>query len=112
MDGMAWIPGATFLMGSDGHYPEEAPAHKATVGGFWIDAGPGKALCPPNPALPPRRADGSACRHLHLAPGLPLRRAGTTTSARRRAMISPAMHGAWRPVKRDRGVLPAVISTY
>jgi sulfatase modifying factor 1 len=32
MDGMAWIPGATFLMGSDGHYPEEAPAHKATVG--------------------------------------------------------------------------------
>ena len=40
MDGMAWIPGATFLMGSDRHYPEEAPAHKATVGGFWIDAGP------------------------------------------------------------------------
>jgi formylglycine-generating enzyme len=40
MDGMAWIPGATFLMGSDRHYPEEAPAHKVTVGGFWIDAGP------------------------------------------------------------------------
>jgi sulfatase modifying factor 1 len=40
MDGMAWIPGATFLMGSDGHNPEEAPAHKATVGGFWIDVGP------------------------------------------------------------------------
>ena len=40
MDGMAWIPGATFLMGSDRHYPEEAPAHKAAVGGFWIDAGP------------------------------------------------------------------------
>jgi sulfatase modifying factor 1 len=37
---MVWIPGATFLMGSDWHYPEEAPAHKATVGGFWIDAGP------------------------------------------------------------------------
>ena len=42
MDGMAWIPGATFLMGSDRHYPEEAPAHKATVGGFWIDACPGR----------------------------------------------------------------------
>ena len=40
MDGMVWIPGATFLMGSDRHYPEEAPAHKVTVGGFWIDACP------------------------------------------------------------------------
>ena len=37
---MVRIPGATFLMGSDRHYPEEAPAHKVTVGGFWIDAGP------------------------------------------------------------------------
>jgi formylglycine-generating enzyme required for sulfatase activity len=34
---MAWIPGGEFLMGSDGHYPEEAPAHRATVDGFWID---------------------------------------------------------------------------
>jgi formylglycine-generating enzyme len=36
-DGMVWIPGGTFLMGSDHHYPEEAPAHKVTVDGFWID---------------------------------------------------------------------------
>ena len=36
--GMVWIPGGTFLMGSDHHYPEEAPAHKVTVGGFWMDA--------------------------------------------------------------------------
>jgi formylglycine-generating enzyme len=35
--GMEWIPGGTFLMGSDRHYPEEAPAHKAKVDGFWID---------------------------------------------------------------------------
>jgi formylglycine-generating enzyme required for sulfatase activity len=48
MDGMAWIPGATFLMGSDRHYPEEASAHKATVGGFWIDAGPVRHLYAPN----------------------------------------------------------------
>ena len=34
---MAWIPGGTFLMGSDDHYPEEAPAHQVTVDGFWID---------------------------------------------------------------------------
>jgi formylglycine-generating enzyme required for sulfatase activity len=32
-----WVPGATFRMGSDAHYPEEAPAHRVTVGGFWID---------------------------------------------------------------------------
>ncbi len=35
---MVWIPGGTFLMGSDHHYPEEAPAHMVTVDGFWIDA--------------------------------------------------------------------------
>ena len=35
--GMAWIPGGTFLMGSDVHYPEEAPAHRVTVHGFWMD---------------------------------------------------------------------------
>jgi len=34
---MVWIPGGTFLMGSDKHYPEEAPTHEATVEGFWID---------------------------------------------------------------------------
>ena len=33
-----WIPGGTFLMGSDKHYPEEAPAHKVAVRGFWMDA--------------------------------------------------------------------------
>ena len=31
---MVWIPGGSFLMGSDHHYPEEAPAHKVTVDGF------------------------------------------------------------------------------
>ncbi|MCS6847588.1 MAG: formylglycine-generating enzyme family protein [Anaerolineae bacterium] len=35
---MVWIPGGTFLMGSDKHYPEEAPAHKVRVDGFWMDA--------------------------------------------------------------------------
>ena len=40
MDGMVWIPGTTFLMGSDRHYPEEAPARKVTAGGFWIDQAP------------------------------------------------------------------------
>jgi formylglycine-generating enzyme required for sulfatase activity len=27
-------------MGSDHHYPEEAPAHRVTVDGFWIDRAP------------------------------------------------------------------------
>ena len=37
---MVWIPGGTFRMGSDVHYPEEAPAHDVAVDGFWIDATP------------------------------------------------------------------------
>jgi formylglycine-generating enzyme required for sulfatase activity len=28
---MIWIPGGTFHMGSDQHYPEEAPVHRVTV---------------------------------------------------------------------------------
>lgn len=35
--GMIFIPGGTFLMGSDRHYAEEAPAHLVKVEGFWID---------------------------------------------------------------------------
>ncbi|MCC6888626.1 MAG: formylglycine-generating enzyme family protein [Hyphomicrobiales bacterium] len=27
-------------MGSDSHYPEEAPAHRVTIGSFWIDRTP------------------------------------------------------------------------
>jgi formylglycine-generating enzyme len=34
---MVWIPGGTFLMGSDHHYSEEAPTHQVTIEGFWID---------------------------------------------------------------------------
>jgi formylglycine-generating enzyme required for sulfatase activity len=36
-EGMVWIPAGIFLMGSDRHYPEEAPAHNVTVNGFWMD---------------------------------------------------------------------------
>jgi len=35
---MRRIPGGAFLMGSDHHYPEEAPAHRVRVGAFWMDA--------------------------------------------------------------------------
>jgi sulfatase modifying factor 1 len=37
---MAWIPGGTFHMGSNDHYPEEAPVNRVTVDGFWIDRTP------------------------------------------------------------------------
>lgn len=35
--GMTWVPGGTFRMGSDAHYPEEAPVHEVTVDGLWMD---------------------------------------------------------------------------
>jgi formylglycine-generating enzyme required for sulfatase activity len=37
--GMVWIPGGTFLMGTDETYsfPNERPAHRVHVKGFWID---------------------------------------------------------------------------
>lgn len=38
--GMVLIPGGTFVMGSDRHYPEEAPAHWVSVSSFWIDRTP------------------------------------------------------------------------
>jgi len=33
---LIWIPGQSTLIGSDSHYPEEAPAREATVNGFWM----------------------------------------------------------------------------
>jgi formylglycine-generating enzyme len=38
--GMVRIEGGTFRMGSDHHYPEEAPAHRVSVEAFWIDRTP------------------------------------------------------------------------
>ncbi|MBN9524522.1 DUF1553 domain-containing protein, partial [bacterium] len=37
---MIRIPGGTFRMGSDNHYPEEKPTHSVTVDGFWMDPTP------------------------------------------------------------------------
>ena len=34
---MVWIPGGTFLMGSEAFYPEERPVHPVSVDGFWMD---------------------------------------------------------------------------
>src|SRR4029450_13163442 len=38
--GMIRIAGGTFRMGSERHYPEEAPVHRVTVSGYWIDPTP------------------------------------------------------------------------
>ena len=38
--GMIFVPGGTFRMGSDHHYPEEASAHRVSVGSFWLDEAP------------------------------------------------------------------------
>ncbi|MFC5577782.1 formylglycine-generating enzyme family protein [Lysobacter niabensis] len=40
LEGMVRIPGGVFRMGSDSHYPEEAPVHRVQVDDFWIDATP------------------------------------------------------------------------
>ena len=39
-EGMVRIPGDTFRMGSETHFPEETPVHHVTVSDFWIDAHP------------------------------------------------------------------------
>ena len=33
---MTWVPGGSFQMGSNRHYPEERPVHAVSVDGFWI----------------------------------------------------------------------------
>ena len=37
---LVWIPGGRFRMGSDVHYPEEAPARLVEIDGFWIEDRP------------------------------------------------------------------------
>ncbi len=39
-EGMVWIPGGTFSMGTDEAeaYPQEKPAHGVKIDGFWMDA--------------------------------------------------------------------------
>ena len=37
-DDLVWIPAQTAVLGSDRHYPEEAPAQPIGVDGFWMQA--------------------------------------------------------------------------
>src|SRR3546814_2907824 len=40
LDGMRFIEGGSFTMGSDRFYPEERPLRRVKVDGFWIDETP------------------------------------------------------------------------
>ena len=40
MEGMVWLPGGEFSMGSNAFYPEEGPVRRVGVEGFWIDERP------------------------------------------------------------------------
>lgn len=40
MEDMVLLPGGAFPMGSDDFYPDERPAHEASVDPFWIDRHP------------------------------------------------------------------------
>ena len=76
---MVWLPGGTFRMGSDDHYPEEAPAHAVSVGGFWIDRHPVTNLhsrassrppgTSPRPSASPPAADYPGAKPEMLVPG-------------------------------------------
>jgi sulfatase modifying factor 1 len=37
---MVWMPGGSFLMGSNNFYREERPVRRESVGGFWMDSYP------------------------------------------------------------------------
>jgi formylglycine-generating enzyme required for sulfatase activity len=39
VEGMVWIPGGEFMMGTDADlgWPDEKPAHRVRVNGFWMD---------------------------------------------------------------------------
>jgi hypothetical protein len=39
-EGMLYVPGGTYRVGSDRHYPEEAPVHRVSVAEFWMDRTP------------------------------------------------------------------------
>jgi formylglycine-generating enzyme required for sulfatase activity len=39
-NGMVWIPGGTFWMGSSSGHSDEQPVHRVTLDGFWMDKTP------------------------------------------------------------------------
>jgi len=58
--GMVWVGGGEFTMGTDSDlgWPDEKPAHRVRVDGFWMDDDPACLRAPPVGEDPVRRADG------------------------------------------------------
>ena len=67
---MAWVPGGSFLMGSEDFYPEERPVHHVEVDGFWMDEHPGH-----RGGVPPLR-EGHRLRDRRRTPARPGRLSG------------------------------------
>ena len=86
---MVWIPGGTFLMGSDDHYPEEAPA--AGVGGRLLDG----SVPVTNPQFE------SSCRRPAIGPLAEIAPDPAAVSGARNELMCPGFAGlqeARRPV--------------
>ncbi len=96
-EGMTWIPGGTFAMGSEDFYPEERPVHRVSVDGFWMDEHPGhggrvpplrprdevrhrrRAAARPE-RLPGRRSRRCSCPARSSSAARPARSTSTTTA--------------------------------
>ena len=91
---MVWIPGGTFQMGSNDHYPEERPVHRVTVDGFWMDRTPVTVaqFQPFVAATRPRHVRGDSAE-----PGrLPGRQEGTAASRLARVRQAAESRGSRR----------------
>ena len=111
--GMVWIPGGRFLMGSDDHYPEEAPTHAVSVDGFWMDRARGHQ----RGVLPVRQEDPARhVRRTGARPGrLPRGRAGPAGRGIGRLPAAGTSGVTGQPVQlvdlRARGQLAATAGT-
>ena len=98
--GMRWIPGGTFAMGSEDHYPEEAPVREATVGGLLARRAPGDQSRVHAIRQGDRARDGGRGR----ARSRPVSRRATRAPLRRLGRVS-ALDGPGRPER----PLPVVV---
>jgi len=86
---MVFVPGGTFRMGSDKHYPEEAPAHKVTVDGLdRPHAGDQPAVSRNSSRHEPRHLRGNSARSQELSRRVPHMLYAGSLVSRRRAVRS------------------------
>lgn len=97
---MVWVPGGTFLMGSDRHYPEEAPAHRVVVDGY-PDALPERMVAASSVFMRPRqRVDmRNPYDWWHWVPGASWRHPRGPQSSLKGLDDHPVVHVAWEDVE-------------